>query len=98
MARAASKTPRRQAEAIQVNFRLEPPLYEAVGAVAREEGRTIAQAARRLMEEGLRRRTRSAVADGIEGEELAILAEAGGAFDWLADEPDLYDDDSGEPL
>jgi len=26
-------------------------------------------------------------------EELAYLAMAGGAFDWLADEPDLYSDD-----
>ncbi len=28
--------------------------------------------------------------------EIAKLAMAGGAFDWLADEPDLYDDTCGE--
>ena len=30
--------------------------------------------------------------------ELAKLAMAGGAFDWLADEPDLYDDTCGEAI
>ncbi len=30
--------------------------------------------------------------------DLAKLAMAGGAFDWLADEPDLYDDTCGEAI
>ncbi len=30
--------------------------------------------------------------------EIARLATAGGAFDWLADEPDLYDDTCGEAI
>lgn len=30
--------------------------------------------------------------------ELAVLAERGGAFDWLADEPDLYSLTDGEPV
>ncbi|MCX6379918.1 MAG: hypothetical protein NT023_10655 [Armatimonadetes bacterium] len=30
--------------------------------------------------------------------EIAALARVGGAFDWLADEPDLYDDACGEPI
>jgi hypothetical protein len=30
--------------------------------------------------------------------QLAALAISAGAFDWLADEPDLYDDASGEPV
>ncbi|HZR99892.1 MAG TPA: CopG family transcriptional regulator [Chloroflexota bacterium] len=30
--------------------------------------------------------------------ELAALAERGGAFDWLADEPDLYSLADGEPV
>jgi len=29
---------------------------------------------------------------------LAALAEAGGSFDWLAEEPDLYSDADGEPV
>ena len=31
-------------------------------------------------------------------EELMALAAAGGAFDWLADEPDLYTWEDGEPI
>lgn len=30
--------------------------------------------------------------------EIASLAMAGGAFDWLTDEPDLYDDTCGEAI
>ncbi len=30
--------------------------------------------------------------------EFAELAMAGGAFDWLAGEPDLYDDTCGEAI
>ena len=30
--------------------------------------------------------------------DIAALAMAGGAFDWLADEPDLYDDTCGEAI
>lgn len=30
--------------------------------------------------------------------ELALLAEHGGAFDWLNDEPDLYSLEDGEPV
>ena len=30
--------------------------------------------------------------------ELAALAEQGGAFDWLAEEPDLYSANDGEPV
>lgn len=30
--------------------------------------------------------------------ELAALAQHGGAFDWLADEPELYSAEDGEPV
>jgi hypothetical protein len=30
--------------------------------------------------------------------ELAPLAERGGSFDWLRDEPDIYSEDDGEPV
>lgn len=36
--------------------------------------------------------------DGPTGMELALLAQHGGSFDWLADEPDLYTDKDGEPV
>ncbi len=33
--------------------------------------------------------------EDISGSELAALAMAGGAFQWLEDEPDIYDDTCG---
>ena len=36
--------------------------------------------------------------DALTASEMARLAVSGGAFDWLADEPDLYDDTSGEAI
>jgi hypothetical protein len=38
------------------------------------------------------------VIDDISGSDLAAIAQGGGAFDWLKDEPDLYSDDDGEPI
>jgi antitoxin (DNA-binding transcriptional repressor) of toxin-antitoxin stability system len=38
------------------------------------------------------------VGDAPAPAEVAALAAAGGAFDWLADEPDLYDDTCGEAI
>jgi hypothetical protein len=35
---------------------------------------------------------------GPSPDELAALAEHGGAFDWLGDEPELYGPDDGEPV
>jgi len=34
----------------------------------------------------------------LAGGELAAIAEQGGAFDWLRDEPDLYTREDGEPV
>lgn len=36
--------------------------------------------------------------DSLSASDIAKLAMAGGAFDWLADEPDLYDDTCGEAI
>ncbi len=83
----------------QVNVRLELAMYHALEALARQERRSVSQTARQLMEEGLQRRLgHGAMADDTSSQEIAALAVAGGAFDWLAEEPDLYDDTSGEPL
>jgi len=83
----------------QVNMRVEPALYQALETLARQERRTIPQTALQLMEEAIRHRMGSgAIADDTSGPEIAALATAGGAFDWLAKEPDLYDDTCGEPL
>ena len=83
----------------QVNVRVEPALYQALEALAREERRSVPQTARQLMEEGLRQCVGGrAIVDDTSGQEIAALAAAGGAFNWLAEEPDLYDDACGEPL
>lgn len=38
------------------------------------------------------------VLDDFTGEDLAAVAQHGGAFDWLHDEPDLYTEEDGEPV
>ena len=49
---------------------------------------------RELVRRGIAAETRVRVLVEISGRDLplASIAEAGGAFDFLADEPDLYDD------
>jgi hypothetical protein len=80
-----------------VNFRLEAMLYETLAMIARQERRSIAQTARQLLEEGLHSHLhRQPVVDDTSGQEIAPLAMAGGAFDWLAEEPEIYDDTCGE--
>ena len=34
----------------------------------------------------------------ITSEDLAAIAQHGGAFDWLHDEPEIYSKDDGEPV
>jgi hypothetical protein len=83
----------------QVNLRVEPALYQALEAVARQDRRSVPQAARRLLEEGLQHHAGGQVStDDTAAHEIGVLAARGGAFDWLAEEPDLYDDTCGEPL
>jgi len=36
--------------------------------------------------------------DELSAAGITRIAEDGGAFDWLKDEPDLYSDDDGEPV
>lgn len=84
---------------VQVNVRVEPAMYQALETMARQERRSVPQAARQLMEEGLRHHTAGRTsADDTEAHEIAALAARGGAFDWLADELELYDDTAGEPI
>lgn len=84
----------------QLNIRIDPALYQALEAVARQEHRSLPQTAQQLLADGLSARFRPAASeqDDISSRDLAALAVAGGAFDWLADEPDVYDDTCGEPL
>lgn len=74
----------------QVNVRLEASLYQALETPARQERRSMSQAARQLLEEGLRQRMVSqAMVDDTPGQQIGALAPAGGAFDWLVEEPPL---------
>ena len=83
----------------QVNVRIGAALFRSMEAIAREERRSIPQTARRLLEEALRQRLGGRTdREDTQGREIAALAMAGGALDWLADEPDIYDDTCGEPL
>ena len=83
----------------QVNIRVDSALYRALEAIAYQERRTVPQTVRLLLEEGiLQRAGRRFPEDDTSSQEIAALAMAGGAFDWLEEEPDLYDDTCGEPL
>jgi hypothetical protein len=83
----------------QVNIRLEVALYQTLQALARQDRRSVPQTALHLLETGLRQRVRGqGSSDDTPSREIAALAAAGGTFDWLADEPDLYDDTCGEPI
>jgi len=96
MARAARRPPANERR--QVNIRIDAPLYGVLQRLARQDGRSVPQMAQRLIEDGLRQRAGGhAGGDDVPSAQLAALAVSGGAFDWLADEPDLYDDASGEP-
>lgn len=100
-ARKTTRTVKRTATVrrTQVNIRLEAALYQTLQAIAGQERRSVPQTALHLLEAGLRQRIGGQVSgDDTSSRAIAALAAAGGAFDWLADEPDLYDDTSGEPL
>ncbi len=98
--RSAKKKPTgRKSPRIQLNIRIERSLYQTLKAVARQEQRSVPQTARQLVEHGLRQRMNIATpADDTSAQEIAALATEGGAFDWLDEEPDLYDDSCGEPV
>ena len=97
---AKKNVPRdKRAQRRQVNIRVQPVLYEALESIARQERRSLPQVVRQLLEDGLRLRADAhTIPDDTAGREIARLAAAGGAFDWLDKEPDLYDDGDGEPI
>jgi hypothetical protein len=41
---------------------------------------------------------RVVIIEDITADDLAAVAQHGGAFDWLRDEPDLYSLEDGEPV
>lgn len=81
----------------QINVRVRSGVHRTLESLARSEHRSVSQLARLLIEEGLQARIGGRGADEFPAGEIARAASAGGAFDWLAEEPDIYDDSSGEP-
>lgn len=87
------------AEKKRIDLSLEKSFYDKLKVIANEEKRSVPNTALYLMEEGVKhRQERHSTSDDIPSSSLANLAEKGGSFDWLADEPDLYDDTCGEPI
>lgn len=69
-------------------------MKEAMGRIAlnAEAGQVSAELARRGIAAGTRVHVVVEVVEGPDALPMAAIAQAGGAFDWLADEPDLYGD------
>ena len=83
----------------QLNIRIGASLYQQLEVLARQEKRSVAQLARLLLEEAIQHRLQNPhPKEDTTGDDIAVLAAAGGTFDWLADEPDLYNDTCGEPV
>jgi len=61
-------------------------------ALDAEAGQVSAELARRGIAAGTRVHVVVEVVEGADALPMAAMAQAGGAFDWLADEPDLYSD------
>jgi len=81
----------------EINISIQPSTFRAIELVARRDHRSVPQMAEVLLEEALRRRS-TTDSDDTNSLDLAALAAAGGGFDWLNGESDLYDDSCGEPL
>ncbi len=83
----------------QLSIRIDARLYETLEVLARDAQCSVAQVTGRLVHDALRHRLDGPTTRvGAPAQDIAALADAGGAFSWLATEPDLYDDTSGEPL
>ena len=74
-----------------------PSLTKIVSALSHEEQLELEKYAAFLM---LRRKmsVERVLTDDISSAELTKLAAAGGGFDWLANEPDIYNEFDGEPV
>ena len=91
--------PSQTRRAKQINVRVETQTYEMLSLLAEQDGRSVPEAARRLLEAGLQQSSGRAISgDDFPAHQLAELSSAAGAFDWLNDEPDIYGDSSGEPV
>ena len=82
----------------QVNIRVEDDVFKQLEARARTERRSIPQTVRLLLSDALNAHGDGAVEKESDIEEYATLASAGGAIDWVSEEPELYTSESGEML
>ena len=85
-------------EAIQVQIALQPEMYNVLERIARQEQQSVSQTVQHLLQEKLVQADADTLEVDISAASIAQLAMAGQAWDWLADEPDLYDDACGEAV
>lgn len=82
----------------QVNVRVEGEVYDQLAARAKRDRRSIPQTARLLLSDALNVPADQPFEQGSDAGNIAALATAGGAFEWVAEEPEIYAATPGEPL
>ena len=83
----------------QLNVKLSPEQIEALRKYADRRRTPVAWLIRDYIDYLLRGGTPVTVIDDeLASHEMAQLAQHGGAFDWLAGEPELYAPTDGEPV
>jgi hypothetical protein len=84
----------------QLTVDLSDEEWRALGALAADEGRPVAALLREYVAYLLAggQPVGRPLGESPSPRELAALAQHGGSFNWLADEPDLYGPDDGEPV
>lgn len=85
-------------EQIHLQITLQPTAYRTLERLAQEGQQSVAQVVQQLIEAQITHPRQYICDDDIPADEIAKLVAAGGAFDWLADEPDLYDNTCGEAV
>ena len=86
-------------DSIQVQIALQPEMYNVLKRIARQEQQSVAQTVQHLLQETLGPQAEADTSEvDISAGHIAQLAMAGEAWNWLADEPDLYDDACGEAV
>ena len=74
-------------------------LYGELATIARNGKQSVPQTVRMLVEEALsRRRLACSSREDTPRSDILVTVRANNAFDWLAGEPDIYDDTFGEPV
>ena len=85
-------------EQIYLQIALQSKAYHALERMAQEEQQSVAQVVQQMIEAQVTQPRKYICDDDISADEITKLIALGGAFDWLADEPDLYDNTCGEAV